>query len=105
MSMNSRSKKSRKLNPVKGLPHSDYWKLWRIVDGAVRDAFEKHPEYLTDKGRRDARRSIVKRATGALLGSGPTVWRNRELFAQARLGSDDIQERRDDHQEAQSEAQ
>jgi hypothetical protein len=45
-----------------------YRALWRVVDGAVADAFNQHPDYLTEKGRRSARRSIVKRATGALYG-------------------------------------
>lgn len=45
-----------------------YRALWRVVDGAVAVAFNQHPDYLTEKGRRSARRSIVKRATGALYG-------------------------------------
>lgn len=45
-----------------------YRQLWRIVDGAVADAFAHHPEYLTAAGRQSARRSINKRVTGAVLG-------------------------------------
>jgi hypothetical protein len=45
-----------------------YSQLWRIVDGAVRDALETHPDYLTKKGMRSARASITKRVTGAVLG-------------------------------------
>ena len=43
--------------------------VWRVVDGAIRDAFLNHPDYLTKKGSRSAcaRRSIAKRVTGALL--------------------------------------
>lgn len=43
--------------------------VWRVVDGAIRDAFINHPDYLTIKGSRSAcaRRSIAKRVTGALL--------------------------------------
>jgi hypothetical protein len=43
--------------------------IWRVVDGAVRDAFDHHPDYLTTKGSRAAcaRRSINKRVTGAIL--------------------------------------
>lgn len=59
----------RKLMPKKELPHSDYHKIWRIVDGAVSDAFYHHPDYLTPKGKRAARESIVKRVTGAVLSS------------------------------------
>ena len=43
--------------------------VWRVVDGAIRDAFLNHPDYLTRKGSRAAcaRRSLAKRVTGALL--------------------------------------
>lgn len=43
--------------------------VWRVVDGAIRDAFSNHPDYLTIKGTRAAcaRRSVAKRVTGALL--------------------------------------
>lgn len=43
--------------------------IWRVVDGAIRDAFIHHPDYLTERGSRynTARRSIAKRVTGTLL--------------------------------------
>jgi len=43
--------------------------VWRVIDGAIRDAFSHHPDYLTLKGSKGAaaRRSVAKRATGALL--------------------------------------
>lgn len=43
--------------------------IWRVIDGAIRDAFSHHPDYLTLKGSKGAaaRRSVAKRATGALL--------------------------------------
>jgi hypothetical protein len=44
-----------------------YQQLWHVVDGAVRDAFRKHGDYLTPKGRHSAKRSIVKRVTGTVL--------------------------------------
>jgi hypothetical protein len=43
-------------------------RLWKIVDGAVRDAFEQHPDYLTEKGKRNARASVTKRVVGTVLG-------------------------------------
>lgn len=46
---------------------SPYAQLWRVVDGAVLDAFNRHPDYLTPKGRRSAKTSIVKRVTGTVL--------------------------------------
>lgn len=42
--------------------------LWRLVDGAVRDAFACHPEYLTPLGQIKAVQAINKRVTGALHG-------------------------------------
>jgi hypothetical protein len=46
-----------------------YRQVWRIVDGAVRDAFRQHPDYLSPCRREaEIRRSIVKRVTGAFLG-------------------------------------
>jgi hypothetical protein len=56
----------KKLKPPKGEPHSEYHKIWRQVDGVVRQTFKAHPEYLTDSGRRNARLSLVKRITGQL---------------------------------------
>lgn len=43
--------------------------VWRVIDGAIRDAFIHHPDYLTHKGSSGhaARRSVAKRATGAVL--------------------------------------
>ncbi len=54
--------------------------VWRVVDGAIRDAFLNHPDYLTKKGSRAAcaRRSLAKRVTGALL----------SYLAQKELGGD-----------------
>lgn len=46
----------------------EYRQLWRIVDGAVFDALYTHEDYLTEKGRRNARNSINKRVVGNLMG-------------------------------------
>lgn len=57
-----------------------YQQLWHVVDGAVRDAFRKHGDYLTPKGRHSAKRSIVKRVTGTVLGFAlQEAKRQREL--------------------------
>lgn len=45
-----------------------YKQLWRVVDGAVADAFAMHPDYLTAKGLRSAQLSVTKRVTGAVIG-------------------------------------
>lgn len=56
-----------------------YRQIWRLIDGAVRDALIHHPGYVA-KGisARTVRRSIVKRAAGAITGYvGATVHRSR----------------------------
>lgn len=60
--------KTQRIRPPKHDPHSDYHRIWRIVDGAVRDAFKHHPDYLTTAGHRSAQLSIIKRVAGALAG-------------------------------------
>lgn len=50
------------------LGNKAYGQLWPIVDGAVADALKSHPDYLTPKGERSARTSIVKRVTGTVIG-------------------------------------
>lgn len=44
-----------------------YAELWGVVDGAVVDAFKNHPDYLTPKGQKSARTSVVKRVCGTVL--------------------------------------
>jgi hypothetical protein len=46
---------------------SAYGQLWAIVSGAVADALNTHPDYLTRKGQRSAATSITKRVTGTVL--------------------------------------
>lgn len=60
-------KKAKATKPPK--EGTTYKKLWKVVDGAVADAFLMHPDYLTVKGTtfRAARNSINKRVVGALL--------------------------------------
>lgn len=61
--------KRRRLRPPPQKTMARYRQLWRVVDGAVADAFTCHPNYLTEAGkfRSVARQSIVKRVTGAVL--------------------------------------
>lgn len=50
-------------------PHKDtaeYRRIWRVVDGAVADAFKCHPDYLA-RAEPAVRVSINKRVVGALL--------------------------------------
>lgn len=46
----------------------DHHRLWRLVEGAVVDALQAHPDYLTPKGGRSAVESITKRVVGQLVG-------------------------------------
>ena len=50
-----------------GVAATPYQQLWGIVSGAVTDAFNRHPNYLTKSGRKYATTSIVKRVTGTVL--------------------------------------
>lgn len=43
--------------------------LLNLIDGAVGDALEKHPDYLTPKGKEMARRMIVRKVASALRDS------------------------------------
>lgn len=58
-------------------PDAVYRQLWRLIDGAVRDSFANHPEYLTEKGRRSAANSITKRVVGTIHGYATQVARGR----------------------------
>lgn len=59
-----------------GKDEDAYKALWRVVDGAVVDALDHHPEYVA-KGisKRVVRTSINKRVVGAVLS-----------YAQQRMG-------------------
>ena len=57
----------KRIAPLKA-PSPHYRQIWRLVDGALRDCLESHPDYLTPAGKRGARLSIIKRVTGALSG-------------------------------------
>lgn len=50
------------------MKHREHQRLWRMVEGAVLDAFQSHPDYLTPKGRVSAIQSITKRVVGQLVG-------------------------------------
>lgn len=52
-----------------------YRRMWRVINGAVADAFKMHPDYVEPERRRAARESIVKRVTGAVLSSFPETGR------------------------------
>lgn len=58
--------KHPKIKPQKG--GLAYSQLWRVVDGAVRDCANMHPDYFVHARLKTARNSIVKRVSGAVLG-------------------------------------
>ena len=55
----------RKLKPPPEKTSTEYAKLWRVVDGAVRRCFDAHPEYVWNCNQVVARNSINKRVVGA----------------------------------------
>ena len=42
-----RGRGQSKMQKMPGGNKGMYWMLWRLVDGAVYDTFERHPNYLT----------------------------------------------------------
>lgn len=56
-----------------------YRQLWRLVGGAVGDAFATHPEYLTPLGQRKAAEAVIKRVTGTLFGYATQVAQGRSV--------------------------
>lgn len=54
-------------SPAK-MKRPDHHQLWRLVEGAVLDAFANHPEYLTDAGKKSAVQSVTKRVVGQIVG-------------------------------------
>jgi hypothetical protein len=68
-------------------PDEVYYQLWHLADGAVRDCFACHPEYLTPAGKMSARRSLVKRITGTMYGYATQVaWGGYETPANVAGG-------------------
>lgn len=55
------------------MKHADHQRLWRLVEGAVVDAFRSHPDYLTERGERAAVESVTKRVVGQLVGHATEV--------------------------------
>ncbi len=50
------------------MKHRDHGLLWRLVEGAVVDAFRSHPGFLTASGHRSAVQSGTKRVVGQIVG-------------------------------------
>ena len=51
------------------VPDRHFLMVWKMVDGAVRDCFMHHPEYINIKyDEFTVRLSIVKRVTGQIHG-------------------------------------
>lgn len=65
-----------------------YRQIWRIADGAVRDALANHPEYLTTRGKQMARAAIVKRVSGSLYGYATQVAQGRSVGVAASSAAD-----------------
>lgn len=65
----------RALPPPRHRSDPRYGALWRVVEGAIEDALNSHPEYVGNAPRRKIRASVTKRVVGALCalpeGRGP----------------------------------
>lgn len=61
-----KTKRLRRSRPMK--KGALYRQLWTIVDGAVRDTFLHHPEYIETRWKMNVRISLNKRIVGALNG-------------------------------------
>lgn len=79
-----RAKRLKPHAPVK--PGQAYSRIWRIVDGAVRDAFASHPEYIEKRWMRAARFSITKRVTGEMMSFAAQSAKGREAAADTGSG-------------------
>lgn len=77
----------KKKAPIKEVDF-EYRQLWIIIDGAIRDTFNCHPEYLTDAGKRHAQLSLGKRITGAIHGHA-TLKAAAQALAGGRSGNRD----------------
>jgi len=50
-----------KVNP------KDHVAYWKAIRGAVKDAMNAHPDYLTEKGRKNMVDSVSKRVLGSIV--------------------------------------
>jgi hypothetical protein len=66
-------------NSAPFLARADHARLWRIVEGAVLDALQNHPNYLTPLGESAAVASITKRVVGQLIGAAKTTHQGSRL--------------------------
>lgn len=64
---------------------ADHRRLWLLVEGAVTDALQTHPDYLTPKGAQSAVESITKRVVGQLVGHASEA-RKRGPLGASRAG-------------------
>lgn len=58
----------RKKNSSAFMKQREHQQLWRLVEGAVVDAFINHPDYLTERGTAHAVESVTKRVVGQIVG-------------------------------------
>lgn len=65
-------KRTHKRNPAY-LKYNKNRKLFRIIEGAVMDAMNQHPEYFTEAGQNSALPSITKRVCGAVIANSNKV--------------------------------
>lgn len=61
------------------MKNADHVRLWNLVEGAVVDAFQAHPDYLTDKAAKVVVRSVTKRVVGQIIGHAKQTLRGGRL--------------------------
>lgn len=71
---------------IEGHATPEFRQLWRVVDGAVRDAMSAHPGWLaSEEAGVRLRNSIVKRAVGQILSYAEHSAKGRSWFSQAAI--------------------
>lgn len=68
VAIRSRNNNIKRLKTSPGyMKWRDHQKLYKVIEGAVADAFYAHPDYLTLKGKQAAVESVTKRVIGQII--------------------------------------
>lgn len=79
MSYTGQKKLRKYLRPEDKYASGAKRQLWRVIDGAVRDCFMMHPDYVSPSRQAACRRSIVKRVIAQVID-------NKELVEKSASG-------------------
>lgn len=76
--------------PIRGPASPAKRQLWRVVDGAVRDAMASHPDWLaSERAALKLRNSITKRVVGSVMGYAETSAWGRSGSSSAANGPEE----------------